>query len=413
MPIQIIPEKRNRSTGEMFSEAFSNVGNTVGNGIGQYLQGQQAAQLRKSQQDETARFIEQMTGKKITGREDPELLKALAVQASKNQAKNELWEKKQGYFDNFLNNQRGGNQGRPNQMDQFDQGEEASSLGGNMQNAQMQGMDQGNQGGFDATQMSDAEIAQARLFDRDFGQSLEHSRDVGLREKREERNFQERQNDKLEKIDEKHFEEVGEAPEKAIARASFNTLVNAVLSGEQDPGSQADFGRMTGIKAWETPGSAAAATGAKEFLISSLDSIRGRPNQFLEQQIQKSLTETGLPRSSNAAKLRVVKFGIDAKDKYDQIRNQLKDSGKYPKGKFKSAAQKEFKKWEATEQKKFIKDLKDITKGNYRSLDEPRYIETQRSKLENYPGFILIETKDGKVGGWKEEKPLPPGAKKI
>lgn len=236
------------------------------------------------------------------------------------------------------------------------------------------------------------------------------------REREEEHQFKikEKKFENLNKRDEKTIEEIGEAPGKAIARGSLNTMIDSILTGQQDPFSSADWARLTNVKAWETPGAAAAATGSKEFLINSLNAIRGRPNIFLETQVSKSLPETGLPRDANASKARVVKFGIDATDEYEKIVNDLIESEKYPPGKLKITAQKKFREWEDGEQDKLLKDLKSIREHNYRSLGEDRYIDERKKKIEKLgPGYILVDFPDGKIDAWKENVPLPKGAKKV
>jgi len=227
------------------------------------------------------------------------------------------------------------------------------------------------------------------------------------------RRIGEKKTEKLNNRDEKTIESLSTAPGKAITQASLGAIINGTLSGEQNPGSWADIARITGIKAFETPGAAAAATAGKEFMIHSLNDIRGRPNQFLEQQITKSLTETGLPQNANAAKARVLKFTVDATNEYDKIVNDLVDKDNYPPGKLKIEAQKRYAEWEDKEQVKLEKDIKDITKGNYRSLDENRYIENAREKAKQFPDHILIENSDGTIGLWTKAKPLPPGAKAL
>ena len=91
----------------------------------------------------------------------------------KQQGKNEVLESKQG----FLSELFGGNKSQQNRMPQS--------------NNQSDQQNQGNiqQQGFNPVDLSDEDIAQATAIDPNLGRSLQHAKDIALRDKRSEEKY--------------------------------------------------------------------------------------------------------------------------------------------------------------------------------------------------------------------------------
>lgn len=325
MPIQIIQEKRNKSTGERFSDAFSNVGQQFGQGVGQYLQGQQAQKLKQAQQQETAQFIEQMTGQKVTGREDPEMLKAIATQIVKNQSKEKMKEKEWEQLGKIFSPNQG------NQFQQMDQGGEfedmgqGSSLGSQFSGGnQNQGMQQQqNQGGIDFSNMSDDQIAAMTLVNPSLGRVGQHAKDVNLREKRANKEFEQNKfeadrtyHSQQIKNDEEHARKIRESiPNKELALQSGREAIEQGNFGAFSPDNLAQYYPGPVGDLLRTSKGAQLALATKTNVIGNLSKVSSKAqNVFLEKMMSSAFAQSNKTKEANLT----VQEGIEAELAMDQ-----------------------------------------------------------------------------------------------
>lgn len=161
--IQIIPENRRPRTSEQIGQMLGGFGNVALDVM--------EAQNQRQQQARAGQQLNQLTGMDISGL-PPELQKVALAEALKAQGKKQLLGQKQGLLEQIF----GGGQQQRNI---------GQELGGLEQAQQMQ-----QAGGFDASQLSDAQIAQATSLDPNLGRVLQHEKDVALREKRAQQEFE-------------------------------------------------------------------------------------------------------------------------------------------------------------------------------------------------------------------------------
>ncbi len=160
--VQIIKENRKPSFSEKMNAGLSGVAN-FGAQIGQQRNQQAAMQ----QENEAAKRL----GIDLSGISNPEMRQKAFESAMKAQTQAQLQnQKQQGKLDIV--------QGKQDFLSKI--------LG-----PQTNGTQQNE--GFNPLDISDAQIAQASAVDPNLGRSLQHSKDVALREAREERDFKERQ----------------------------------------------------------------------------------------------------------------------------------------------------------------------------------------------------------------------------
>lgn len=169
--MQILPRAQS------FSEEFSRkVGEGIGSGFSQGIKNRKE-QLANAQQDKK---LSEMIGMDVSGF-TPEMKQAVLVETLKQQGKNKLQSQKQGFLDSILGGGQRQNQNPQDMMseEQMMQNTEQGQMG---QDGQIQ-----RQGGFDASKISDADIARANAIDPALGRELRAAKDTGLREKRLEK----------------------------------------------------------------------------------------------------------------------------------------------------------------------------------------------------------------------------------
>lgn len=162
--VTILPPNRQKSFSERLGAGLGQAGQAAGQLIPQYMQQQE--QLAREKQG--LQQFSKLTGMDIQGL-SPELQKAFGTEILKQQGK----DKRQGQTQSFLDQLFKGGGAQQNEFDQE------------------MGMGEGseNQGQFNPVDLTDAQIAQVTALDPNVGRSLQHAKDVGLREKREREVF--------------------------------------------------------------------------------------------------------------------------------------------------------------------------------------------------------------------------------
>lgn len=314
--IQIIPENRRPSTGERLNRAFG-----TGLNILDEQQQKQAQQLQMHQENET---LKQMTGLDFSGIRDPKVrLKAFEM-AQQGQQQKELLGLKGQQKQDFLSQVFGGQGG----------GQSPQDMMGAAQQGQQQGM---LPQGFDASSITDAQIAQASTVDPNIGRSLQHSKDVALREKRAASKADQ---SKFEHERSYHSNFSKEADKEAdLMRSSLprkemalDFARNAVETGDLSYFSPDKLADATGIDLFRTAKGSQLVTAAKENLLGNMGRVSSRAqNMWFEQRLNSMFPKIGQSREANLTAQEMLESEA-AMDKaylseYDRLASQ--DEEKY------------------------------------------------------------------------------------
>lgn len=162
--VQIIP--RVKSSGDRFSEAFANLGHSASQLIPE--------EMMKKQEDKA---LSGLIGQDVSKIRDPELRKAIISQTLQGQQKSKLFEQKQQLLGNiFSGNKNESESAMPKQSNKEELGQ-----------------------GFDASSITDEQIAAVTAIDPNVARNLQHAKDVALRERREEKKSKEKKEETLRK----------------------------------------------------------------------------------------------------------------------------------------------------------------------------------------------------------------------
>ncbi len=268
----------------------------------------------------------------------PEMQKAAIPQLLKGRQGQQQIAQKQDYLNQLFGGQGQGQQGGMGQ--QLQQGGNEQSGG--------QGMPQG----FDASSIPDEVIARAAAVDPNMARSLQHAKDVALREKSAEksRNFE---REKFEEQQRKASPEYQREHKVTEAQASSDVKYNQELQAgarqhelkEQTLNKLEELNRkgVTGKpyeKLLEKMGlTALTSTGRREFaadtknLITDIKSILGGQfSQFEFQTILNAYPSADFSKDANAAIIRNLKDFQEIKSKEVEFANKLKkeNKGKIP-----------------------------------------------------------------------------------
>lgn len=193
MAIQIIEENRRPGGRERFAQSLGNFGKAAGAAIA----GNYAGEKQREMQAKEDKKLSEILGQDVSGL-SPEMKKVAFQQIMTGQQQGQ----KQQQKENYLNQLFGPRGNQPMQGMQRGQGLQGDQeMGQNPQEMNQQGF-----GGFDVTKLTDEDIARASAVDPNMGRALSHAKDVALREKREQRNFEALQEQRSpEKIREKQL----------------------------------------------------------------------------------------------------------------------------------------------------------------------------------------------------------------
>lgn len=109
-------------------------------------------------------------------------------------------------------------------------------------------------------------------------------------------------------------------------RTSINAAKQAVQSGQLAPLGGDFWADVLNAPQLKSASGAQLATAAKTNLIGSLGRITGgRPNQFIEQQINNAFAKAGQSKEANTAQLDILESILDMDEKYNETAFQLAD----------------------------------------------------------------------------------------
>jgi hypothetical protein len=241
MSVLLLDENRKPTAAEKFN-------NTINKGmqyVSQYAQ-QKQQKSQMSNENEAAKKL----GLDLNGIQDPETRKALIVQALKGDQKNQQIGKKQELIQNII---RKGQQNKPSFQDQVMNNKPTQNqnkqppfmLDEQMQDQGIENLEQQNLGEFDASKMTDEQLASLSAIDPNIARSLQHSKDVSLREKTELRKSQETKNIASRKEEIDFHKETQKFDEDLINKTriaknqvnTISTIEKSLASGNVKPGS--------------------------------------------------------------------------------------------------------------------------------------------------------------------------------
>jgi len=260
-----------------FGEEF---GGQLGGGLGQgfaqaFSQAQQQKQMRA--ENEAAKKM----GIDLSGISDPKMRQAIITESLKGQQKQQLQGQKQEYLNQIFGEQELGQERQKQEMPQ--------------------------QSGFDVSSLSDEDIARASALDPNLGRSLQHSKDVALREKRGRENIERKTfesergyHTQFSKEQEKEAENLRTSLSKK--EMSLDLSRNAVESGEVGGLSLANLAKRLNIPEWQTMKGAQLETAIKENLLSNMSRVSAKgQNIWFEQRLNSMMAQIGKSQEANLA----------------------------------------------------------------------------------------------------------------
>lgn len=112
-------------------------------------------------------------------------------------------------------------------------------------------------------------------------------------------------------------------PERRIA---IDSAKAAIKSGQMTPFGGDFVADILNLPQLRTTSGAQLATAAKTNLIGSLSQITGgRPNQFIEQQINNAFAKAGQSKEANLSQLDIIEAKLDLDERLAQLTDQLAD----------------------------------------------------------------------------------------
>lgn len=271
--LHVLPASNKKSFGEKAN-------NALGAFFNQYNEMQQ-----QKQQALAGEKLSQLTGMDLSGL-SPDMQKIALAEALRSQGKDRRLEQTQNLLGQIF-----GQGNKNSQMgDELMRGESEPSL---------------NQGGFDASSLSDAQIAQVTSLDPNLGRVLQHQRDVDLRENRENRTEKRREFEKEREFHSSFSKEANKEieglrstlPRKEMA---LDFARNAIETGDLSYFSPDKLADATGIDLFRTAKGSQLATAAKENLLGNMSRISARGlNQWMEQRLNTMFPKIGQSREAN------------------------------------------------------------------------------------------------------------------
>lgn len=245
-------------------------------------QQQEAAQKRAQQ-------IQKLTGLDLSD-QTPEMQEKIVAEHFKQMGKENLFNQKKGYVENIFS----GNKGQQPQGQSFNNKDISSS---------QEPQDQMN--GFDASKIRDEDIAQASVIDPNLARSLQHAKDVALREqtaqkKAERKEFESERSyhTGFSKEEEKSVnQQRSSIPKKEMA---LNFARDAIQSGDMSYFSPDKLADSTGIDLFRTAKGAQLITAGKENLLNNMGRVSARAqNIWFEQRLNSMFPKIGQSQEAN------------------------------------------------------------------------------------------------------------------
>jgi len=166
-------------------------------------------------------------------------------------------------------------------------------------------------------EMDDKQIAAISMMDPNVGKMLQSQKDAG--EKRLERKAALHA-----PATKKYFEGLSDRADALPQKqAALQSMTSAIEGGDLGTFSPDYLAEITGIDAFRTPTGAAFVSSGKEYFLGSLKRAGARPNQWIEQQIQKMLPQIGRSKEANLTVAETLKTENLIEEKQVELGYQL------------------------------------------------------------------------------------------
>lgn len=371
--VQIIEGNRKLTSSEKFGEAFSGGVNALSKFM----------DLKRQKENEAKRneTLQKLTGMDLSAL-PPEMQAAAFQEVMKTQGKEKLLGQKQEMFQNLFS---GGNQGAPQNM--------GGQLRGDQSEQQMQEMgmpQQGQQQGFNPINIPDEAIAQATMMDPNLGRSLQHAKDVALREKREGEKAQRKEFEGERKYHtefSKEIEKEADVLRSVIPKKEYalNFARNSIETGDLGYFSPDKLADATGIDLFRTAKGAQLLTAGKENLLSNMSRVGSKAqNMWFEQRLNSMFPRIGQSEEANLTTLEMLEGELEMDKAYlgalDRLSNEDQEKYGFVRKDIKKRAQDSVK----GEEKEILKR----TSYRMKQIEEN---ETGLSKLKGQVGNNVVE----------------------
>lgn len=128
------------------------------------------------------------------------------------------------------------------------------------------------------------------------------------------------------KRSDKYLDEINsERDTNQRSKASLATIEQALEKKDLSFFSPDNLKSMIGFGRWISPEGAILNTASKEFFLSDMERIMGRPNQFLEKILSNALPQLGKSNEANQAIVEFYKNAIDLQEEKINITDRLED----------------------------------------------------------------------------------------
>lgn len=171
-----------------------------------------------------------------------------------------------------------------------------------------------------ALELTPEKVAAVSMIDPNLGKVFATLHETQQRTSEKEKEFQRSRSTK-------YLDKISAAaeglPERRIA---VNSAKTAIQSGEMQPFGGDFWADVLHAPQLKSASGAALATAAKTNLIGSLSQISGaRPNQFIEQQIDRAFAKAGQTKEANMAQMDIIEAKLDIDEKVTELANQMAD----------------------------------------------------------------------------------------
>ena len=128
------------------------------------------------------------------------------------------------------------------------------------------------------------------------------------------------------KRSDKYLDEINkERDTNQRSKSSLNTIEQALEKKDLSFFSPDNLKSMVGFGRWISPEGAILNTASKEFFLSDMERIMGRPNQFLEKILSNALPQLGKSNEANQTIVEFYKNAIDIQEEKINITDRLED----------------------------------------------------------------------------------------
>jgi len=375
-------------------------GSLIGQGLSQIGKGALESYGNKLQQRQQAKALEKAGFGDLVGL-SPEIQKIAIAERLKAQGKEKLLGQKQEMLQGLFG---GGSPTEEGMGQKLASGDEQQSQGA---------------GGFDASSISDAAIAQASAIDPVIGRSLQHAKDVALREKSTQRKhefekekFEYGKSAEKEKLSRHEAAEITKPLMLELQQARKNIplqeqAIEDIKGATPYVGALDYLADVTGFEPLRTASGAKMKTAIKDFFLSDLTRVGARPNQWVEQQLADALPKIGRSAEANLVVAEGMKFKVDLAKKRVEILDDLaaQDTEKYGyvKGNIDSRASKLMKPYVEQRKKELFDDIHKIKSKNKKIEAETKkgkYIKMISPDGETWE-ILPSDVKEAEASGFK------------